>query len=205
MKKAPEATRAKLLAAALRVIRTQGYAATRVDDICAEARVSKGSFFHHFATKEELAVAAAEYFSDAADTLFARAPYQQITDPVQRLLGYIDFRESILKGELADYTCLLGTMVQEAYATSPAIREACEKYLSHHAKTLADEVARAKAALGREAPWSAESMGLFIQAVIQGSFILAKSKGSADVAVSCFSHVRRYIEQELTPKNQTSS
>ena len=42
---------AKPLEAALRVIRTKGYAATTVDDLCATAGVSKGSFFHHFKSK----------------------------------------------------------------------------------------------------------------------------------------------------------
>ena len=47
----------KLLDAALKVIREKGYCATRIDDVCAEAGLTKGSFFHHFKTKEELAVA----------------------------------------------------------------------------------------------------------------------------------------------------
>ena len=42
------------------LVRRQGYAATSVDEICAAAGVSKGAFFHHFASPEELAVAAAE-------------------------------------------------------------------------------------------------------------------------------------------------
>lgn len=40
------------------VIRAQGLHATTVDDLCAAAGVTKGAFFHHFATKEALAVAA---------------------------------------------------------------------------------------------------------------------------------------------------
>ena len=54
----PTATRTKLLDAARDVIRTKGYAATTVDDICVEAGVTKGGFFHHFASKEQLAKSA---------------------------------------------------------------------------------------------------------------------------------------------------
>ena len=57
--KTPNA-RAKLLRAALGVIRVKGYSATSVDELCAAAGVTKGAFFHHFATKEALAVAAAD-------------------------------------------------------------------------------------------------------------------------------------------------
>ena len=51
--------RRKLLDSALRLIRAQGYSATSVDDLCAAAGVTKGAFFHHFKSKEELGVAAA--------------------------------------------------------------------------------------------------------------------------------------------------
>ena len=42
--------------------------------------------------------------------------------------------------------------------------------------------------------WTAESLALHLQAVIQGSFILAKAKGSAAPAAESLDHLRRYIE-----------
>src|SRR5215467_8722938 len=86
----------KILEAALAVIRTKGYAATTVDDLCAAAGVTKGAFFHHFKSKEELAVAAAEFWSQMTGNLFAQAPYHRHADPLDRVIGYIDFRKSLL-------------------------------------------------------------------------------------------------------------
>src|SRR5215813_5351517 len=97
----------KILQAALSVIRSKGYAATTVDDLCSAAGVTKGAFFHHFKSKEEMAVAAANYWSTMTDEFFANAPYRKVSDPLERLLGYIDFRKSILQGELAEFTCLV--------------------------------------------------------------------------------------------------
>lgn len=202
----PTGAKVKLLDAALRIIRTKGYQASTVDDICHAAGVSKGSFFHHFRSKEDLALAAAEHFSARADALFAAASYRDANDARERLLGYVDLRSSLLRGDLPDFTCLLGTMVQETYATHPAIREACDEHLRHHVSDVARDIADAKRTHAPQAPWSAESLGLFTQAVIQGAFILAKAHDDPDVAAECLTHLRRYIEAQLpTPTDKHTS
>jgi TetR/AcrR family transcriptional repressor of nem operon len=193
-------SKTKLLDAALRVIRTKGYAATTLDDICHAAGVTKGSFFHHFSSKEDLALAAAAHFDEKATALFASAPYQDIADPRERLLGYIDFRMAMLTGDLPDFTCLLGTMVQETYETHPAIRAACDTYIRSHAAEVALHVAAAKERYAPDAPWSAESLALHTQAVLQGAFVLAKAHHDPAVAAESLRHLRRYLEQQLPPK-----
>jgi TetR/AcrR family transcriptional regulator, transcriptional repressor for nem operon len=187
--------RTRLLDAAMQVVREQGYAATTVDDICRTAALTKGAFFHHFKSKEDLAVAAAEHFSQMAERLFGAAPYREFADPLDRLLGYIDFRTEILVGPVPKFTCLLGTMVQEAYDTHPAIRQACDTYIGAHAKEVAKDIAAAKLLYAPKAEWSAEGLALYTQAVLQGAFILAKAKGGPEVARDCLAHLRRYFLQ----------
>ena len=191
-------SKTKLLDAALYVIRAKGYTATRVEDICEAAGVTKGSFFHHFKTKEELAIEAAAYFSSMADTLFASAPYRSLPDPLDRLLGYVDFRKAILMGELPQFTCLLGTMVQEVYETHPLIREACDRYIRAHAAKVEADIDEVIARYGPHADWTASSLALYTQAVIQGAFILAKAHQSAAVAAANLDHLRRYLELLFT-------
>jgi TetR/AcrR family transcriptional repressor of nem operon len=190
----------KLLDAALSVIRTKGYTAATVDDICRAAGVSKGSFFHYFADKEALAIAAAEYFSNAAAGLFGAASYRKEADPRERVLQYVDLRAALLRGDFSEFTCLLGTMVGETYVTHPAIREACDRHIRLHVDDVAQDVGAAKQAYAPDAPWAAQSMALFAQAVIQGAFILAKAHGDAAVAADCLTHLHRYLETQL-PRN----
>lgn len=186
--------RIRLLDAAMQVIRAQGYSATTVDDICRAAGVTKGAFFHHFESKEDLALAAAAHFSQMAERLFGTAPYREAADPLDRLLGYIDFRTAIIEGPLPQFTCLLGTMVQEAYDTHPAIRRACDTYIGAHVARVASDIEAAKALYVPQATWSAQSLALHTQAVLQGAFILAKAQGGPEVARACVAHLRRYIE-----------
>jgi TetR/AcrR family transcriptional repressor of nem operon len=187
-------SKTKLLQAALRVIRAKGYSATRIEDVCEAAGLSKGSFFHHFDTKQALALAAADYWIEGTGALFASAPFHAPADPVDRLLAYVDFRKSLLEGELSEFTCLIGTMVQETYDTHPAIREACNRSISGHAATLIPDIEEAIRQRGIEPDWTAESLALYTQATIQGAFILAKAKHGAAIAAELIDHLRRYIE-----------
>ena len=192
--KALSDTKTKLLEAALLVIRTKGYAGTSVDDLCHAAGVTKGAFFHHFKSKEDMAITAAAHFGAMAEGLFSQAAYRTLSDPLERLLGYVDFRKSILEGTLPEFTCLLGTLVQEAYETHPAIAAAANRYISEHATTLEADISAVMATRGVPAAWTAASLALYTQAVIQGAFILAKAKAGPQVAVDCLNHLSCYLK-----------
>jgi TetR/AcrR family transcriptional repressor of nem operon len=195
---AQHGSKTKLLDAALNVIRAKGYAATTVEDICLRAGVTKGSFFHHFKSKDDLALSATAHWDAMTEGFFAAAPYHKPSDPLDRLLGYVEFRGAILVGELPDYTCLLGTLLQETYATHPDIRAACDRGLSRHIAELTRDVEAAKKLYAPRAGWSAESVGYFIQSVLQGSFVFAKAKQSPEVVRENLAHLRRYLEVLFT-------
>jgi TetR/AcrR family transcriptional repressor of nem operon len=190
----PGGARSKLLDAAFSIIRQKGYAATSVDELCARAGVTKGAFFHHFPSKDSLAVAAVNQWTDMTAALFTAAPYHGFDDPLDRVLGYLDFRKAMLRGDVAEFTCLAGTMVQEAYRTHPDIRYACDASIGGHAARVESDIADAMKYYRIRAPWTAESLALHTQAVLQGAFILAKAKGNAAVAEASIDHLRRYVE-----------
>jgi TetR/AcrR family transcriptional regulator, transcriptional repressor for nem operon len=129
--------------------------------------------------------------------LFASAPYSAETDPRDRVLGYVDFRIAMLRGEIPQYTCLIGTAVQEVYATHPDLRAACDRILSEHVAELTRDIENAKQRYAPSAPWSPESVGYFVQCVLQGAFILWKAKQSPEVAAASLGHLRHYLETLL--------
>jgi TetR/AcrR family transcriptional repressor of nem operon len=193
------AARIKLLDAAVQVIREKGYCGTSVDELCAIAGVTKGAFFHHFKSKEELAVAAAGYWGENADALFSSAPYHHYAHARDRVLGYIDFRIEIIRGTAAEFTCLVGTMTQEVFQTNPAIRDACFACISDHAETLERDIADALITGQADKRVIAKSLALHTQAVLQGAFILAKARNDPAIAIDSITHLRRYVEFLFNP------
>jgi TetR/AcrR family transcriptional repressor of nem operon len=187
-------SKTRLLMAALTVVRTSGYAGATVDDICKAAGVTKGSFFHHFKSKDELTLAAIAHWESMTEGLFAAAAYHDLPDPLDRVLGYVTLRGELLRGDLPDITCFLGTLVQETYATHPAIREACERRLRRHVRALALDLEAAKARHAADAGWSAEGVGFYIQSVLQGGFIFAKAQQSPAVIHEDLRHLTHHLQ-----------
>ena len=57
MQQRSEETRTKILDSAVKLFSTRGYTAASVDDICKDAGISKGAFYHHFKSKQALFLA----------------------------------------------------------------------------------------------------------------------------------------------------
>ena len=192
----PTNGRAKLLEAAIRQIRLQGFSATSVDRLCGEAGVTKGAFFHHFTSKEALGVAAARYWSESTGRFFAEAPFHHHPRAIDRVLGYIDLRIALISGPPESFSCVAGTMLQESFRTSDAIRLACEASIMGNAAALVPDIAAALRERGVTGVEPA-SLARHIQAVIQGAFIIAKSQdeaAAAQIARETLQHLRRYFE-----------
>jgi TetR/AcrR family transcriptional repressor of nem operon len=191
-------SRVRLLAATIDLVRANGYSATRVEDVCAAAGVTKGSFFHHFASKDDLAVAAADLWNERAAQLFARAPYLLHPDPLDRLLGYVKFRRQLIAGDTWEYTCYAGTTIQETHESHPEIRDACAASIRGHVDMLRGLIEQALDQYP-VAKLDADSLAHHMQAVIQGAFVMAKARQDRKVAVSSIDHLHRYIELLFTP------
>lgn len=185
--------RDRLLDAAVQIVRVRGFGATSVDELCSTAGVSKGAFFHHFASKEALGVAAAEHWSAHAASLFDDAAYRRDPDPMARVLGYVDHRLALIEGLPAEFSCYAGTTLQEIHQTSPALRDACAQSIFGHADSLAADFDAAIAARGVTGT-TGQSLARHVQAVLQGGFIMAKAAGDPAPAREAIGHLKRYLQ-----------
>ena len=166
---------------------------TRVDDIASAAGVTKGSFFHHFASKEACAREAAVYWSTQSQTAFMGAGHRNPPSPADRVLAYVDFRMSLLSGPVAGYTCYVGTVLQEVHDTHPELAADSAASLLAQAALLEDDL---KAAVGGSRR-AAQGLAIHIEATIQGALLIAKAEGGGEGARRSLAHLRRYLEYRL--------
>jgi len=184
-------TRQKLIQAATDLIRRKGYVATTIDDICVQSGVSKGAFFHHFKTKEELAEACLAAWDQMAAAMEEGAPFRQVADARQKVLGYLDFFAGVFSDPQIHKSCLAGTTVQEVSDTNPALRDAanvCFQNAGKRFQALLDEACRTA-----PAPVDTASLAALWIATVQGSLILFKASQDPSVISQTLEHVKQYI------------
>ena len=187
-----QSTRERLISAAVEVIRVKGYVATSVNDIAAAAGVTKGSFFHHFATKEACAREAAIQWKEQSRA-DAASSTQKAATPRERILAYIDFRISLLAGPVAKYACYVGTVLHEVHDTHPELAADIAASLLDQARALEPDLA---AALGGKHT-EAHDLAIHIEASIQGALLLAEAESGTVGARASLRYLKNFIELKL--------
>lgn len=184
--------RDKLIAAANKLVLKKGLSATRVDEVCAEAGVTKGSFYHHFESKEDMASALLEDFFGRFAGALADGGWSEISDVHDRLVAMLDRAVEIAEGPLLKKGCIMGVLTVDIAAVNATVR----KDLGNKFTAVVDLVSPViEAALknsgikSKEARESAVRLARQFIAVIEGGILLGKATGNPKEvanAVRCF-------------------
>lgn len=195
-----QTAREKVLVAAQELMTGRGYSATTVDSIVARAGVAKGSFYHAFKSKEDLALAALEDYAASTWKVLAAGPYRDIAEPAQRALGFIDY---LIESADALWSrgSLLGSVAVEVAASHPGMNDSIgalfDRFEDKFVRLFAPALdSRAVTAV------SAKALAVHLLAVIEGSIITAQSHHAHQHLVAGLRHFRRYLAlllQEPTP------
>ena len=185
MKTAREDTPAKtkFLETAQKLMLSRGYTATTVDDICSEAGLKKGSFFHYFKSKEELAKAVLDRFVSTTFQAEVEAGLFDEPDPLRKVYGYLDYVASINKKPGHQAGCLIGNFAQVLSDSHPDIRVQCDKHFSWWAGLVKAALDDAKARYVPEKPLDTQGLAEHVIAIIEGSLILSRAKQDSGAVV----------------------
>lgn len=191
--RAKRTSRGKIVHAARNLMLAQGYPITSVDDIIEAAGVSKGSFYHYFDSKEELALTAMHEFLADGAALMMDGPFRDIADPRKRAIAFLKHIESVAM-RLWDHGCLLVMFSVELAGTSPKVREETSAVLLD----LIDRVGAILRPLTKEGggnmPMTASAMANMYMAIIDGSLVYARATGDSRCIARNLKTFRQQIE-----------
>ena len=131
-----EKTRTRILDAAKRVVLDRGFAATSIDAIQDAAGISRGTFFYHFATKDDLSRALIQRYADEDRTLtdgYMAKAESLVRDPLQQALVFLSLHEELFEDVDGQYPgCLFASYSYEAglfdHATQDIVTDAVEHW-----------------------------------------------------------------------------
>ncbi|MES2996507.1 MAG: TetR/AcrR family transcriptional regulator [Verrucomicrobiota bacterium] len=170
----PEETRQRLIDATITLVLGQGYAATTVDQICAESGLTKGGFFHHFANKEAIGRATIARWGEIGTSLYSPAWYDETSDPLVRIGRFLSIMAGFTERE-AICTCVVGMMSQEISQSHESMRADAARELAHWTKETARLFALAKEKHHPAADFDPEEIAWFLNSLWQGSMLVGKA------------------------------
>jgi len=181
-----------ILARAQGLMLQKGFEATSVDEICAEAGVTKGSFFYYFKSKEDLGKALVSHFTGQMSCKMGECLAKCCDDPLERINAIIDFaietsKDSETKG------CLVGTFTQELYESHPAIRKACGETFQTMIQMLKKDFALAKTQYEVKKGIDAQALAETLVSLIQGGILLNKATQDRKITERTLTQFREYV------------
>jgi len=192
------ATRSRILDAAQALILERGFAGVSVDALIKSLGLTKGAFFHHFRSKDELARTLIRRYADEGSELFrsnlARA-CRLSDDPVQRLLILVGLYEELFEQLTEPYPgCLLASYVYELHQFGPEMRHVLneEFLLSRH--ELGKLIRAAMELYPPRVAVDPVALADMFMSTFEGAFILSKSLEEAAITAQQLRLYKAFIE-----------
>ena len=185
-------TKDKLLDAAQRLVLSKGFEGTTVDDICKEAKLTKGSFFHYFKSKDTLGLELLKRYCGATKEHFVGC-CAGVADPLERLLAVLDYLIRRAK-EMGKSGCLLGCMSQELAENHSWAQELSSDAFHRMSSAIAVDLALAKKKYAPKASFHPKELADYWVSLLQGSILISKIKKDPSVAATNLKYLKKHIQ-----------
>ncbi len=192
-------TKERILDAAQSEVLHKGFAATSVDDIQAAAGISRGTFFYHFPSKDDLAKALIARYAQADHALvegYMERAERLASDPLQQALVFVALHEEMLEELPTEQVgCLFASFSYEAGLFDDETHELITGAIDHWREAfggkLAEAMERHPPLLRDVDPYLLADLGY---GVLQGAFILRRSMDDPHLMARHAREFRRYLE-----------
>lgn len=193
-------TRERIINAAISLLWQQSYQGTSVDMLCARAEVKKGSFYHFFRSKKELAIAAIEAAwihtqANVFSPVFENE--DEVLDQLQALIDKVDeVQYATLEISGFYLGCPFGNLGQEMATKDVLIRQTTQKVYVEHCIHISKALQRAQDR-GEIPIGDSNQKAISIFALFEGALLLAKVANEPSIFRSATKPIRAIALSEV--------
>ena len=173
-----KSTREHLIDVGLGLMHQNGYNATGLTDILKAADVPKGSFYHHFGSKEDFAAAALESYVMREREHAAATLNDTSTPPLKRVRRYFSDLVKIYGQKGAIPGCMMGRFSLEIAEESPQLRKRISASFDHWQHTIATAIRQAVEQKELPAGTDPESLAGFLLNSWEGALLRSQAEKS---------------------------
>lgn len=171
-----DTSKTKLLKTASRLFQLQGYHGTGLNQITKESGAPKGSLYYHFPNgKEELAIEAVKFTANNVKQRIEESISNPADDPVTAISNFlIEMARQFQEKDCSDGVPIAAVALETALI-SPLLRVACQDAYESFENIFIQKFLQN----GYEAT-RAKELGIAINSMVEGAFILSFTKGNSD-------------------------
>jgi len=137
-------TRLNILHKAFELIYTKGYQTTSIDEIIATTQVTKGAFYYHFKTKDEMGVAIIEEILKPTMQEHFIKPTEASQNPIEdfyNMISYLLLEDPFLQ---VKYGCPVGNLTQEMTPWNTRFSDALAELVDLWKATIINSIEKGK-------------------------------------------------------------
>ncbi|WP_394777023.1 TetR/AcrR family transcriptional regulator [Flavobacterium sp.] len=137
-------TRFTILNKAFELIYSKGYQTTSIDDIIATTQVTKGAFYYHFKTKDEMGIAIIEEILKPVMMKSFILPIENSIDPLDdfyNMISYLLLEDPFLQ---VKYGCPVGNLTQEMTPWNTQFSKALSELIEQWKNTIVKVISNAQ-------------------------------------------------------------
>ena len=203
MRKDGMATRERILDAAQNLILDRGYVGMTVDHVLDEVDITKGAFFHHFKTKDDLAKALLRRFAEHDAKIYSetRARAEKLSDdPLEQVLIFVRLFEEMFDGLKEPYPgCLFASYVYKLQQFDDETRTLIADSFRQWRELLKEKFEAVARKYPPRIKVDTASLADSFTVVLEGAFITGKAVHDPRVIGDQLRHFRNYLELLFSP------
>ena len=189
----PVETRKQILNVAFMEVYKNGFQAVSVNDIINKTTVTKGAFFHHFPTKNDLGYAIVDEVLTGLTVQKWIEPLAAYKNPVQGILKNLKEKIDESTDDQLGLGCPLNNLVQEMSTVDPTFRDKLNGVLELWIQGVEKHLKRAQASGHLKADVDTRRLAEFVVATHEGGFGISKSFRDKRVFLAIYNSLKDYL------------